>query len=168
MEAGGLSFSPKSEALRRRMLNRPLFWLFQWKTLPLAACAGLRLASLDESACTVALPGGFRTQNPFRSTYFAAQAMAAEMSTGAPAMVLVAGAPASVAMLVTGFRASYKKKVVGESFYTFEDVAGMRATVEKAAAGPEPQTYLARSTARDSSADVCSEFEVTWSFKRRA
>jgi hypothetical protein len=58
--------------------------------------------------------------------------------------------------------------VVGESFYTFEDVAGMRATVEKAAAGPEPQIYLARSTARDSSAEVCSEFEVTWSFKRRA
>lgn len=168
MEPGALSFPPKSEALRRRMLNRPMFWLFQWKTLPLAACAGLRLASLDESACTVRLPGGFRTQNPFRSTYFAAQAMAAEMSTGAPAMVLLAGASASVAMLVTGFRASYKKKVVGESFYTFEDVAGMRAAVERAAAGPEPQAFLARSTARDSSDDVCSEFEVTWSFKRRA
>jgi hypothetical protein len=57
---------------------------------------------------------------------------------------------------------------VGPSFYTFEEVAGMRAAVERAAAGPEPQAYVARSTARDSNADVCSEFEVTWSFKRRA
>jgi hypothetical protein len=138
MEAGDLSLDPKSEALRRRMLNRPMFWLFQWKTLPLAACAGLRLASLDESACTIALPGGWRTQNPFRSTYFAAQAMAAEMSTGAPAMVLVAGAPASVAMLVTGFRASYKKKIVGESFYTFEEVAGMRARSSMSCAPRSP------------------------------
>jgi hypothetical protein len=44
----------------------------------------------------------------------------------------------------------------------------MRAAVERAAAGPEPQAYVARSTARDASADVCSDFEVTWSFKRRA
>ncbi|PYQ17344.1 MAG: thioesterase, partial [Acidobacteria bacterium] len=96
-----MSFHPKSEAFRRRILNRVVFWLWRWKALPLAACAGLRLVSLDAQACTVFLPGGWRTRNPFRSTYFAAQAMAAEMSTGMPAAALVAGAPASVAMLVT-------------------------------------------------------------------
>jgi len=162
-----VSFAPKSEAVRRRILNRPAFWLWQWKTLPLGACAGLRLLSLDERACTVSLPGGWRTQNPFRSTYFAAQAMAGEMSTGAPAMVLLAGAPASVAMLVTGLRADYRKKIVGPSRFTFEDVAGMSAVVERAAGGAEPQVYVARSTGRDSAGDVCSELEVTWSFKRR-
>ena len=53
------------------------------------------------------LPGGWRTQNPFRSTYFAAQAMAAEMSTGAPAMVLVQAAPASVAMILREIQAVF-------------------------------------------------------------
>jgi hypothetical protein len=162
-----LSFHPKSEAVRRRILSPLPFWLWQWRTLPLAAFAGARLVSLDEAACTVSLRGGWRSQNPFRSTYFAAQAMAGEMCTGAPAMVLVAGSPVSVAMLVTEFRAVYRKKVVGDSLFTFADVAGMRAVIEAAAAAAEPQVYVARSSARDRAGDLCSEFEVTGSFKRR-
>lgn len=161
------SFAPKSEAVRRRMLRPLPFWAWQWKTLPLAAFAGLRLRSLDETSCTVFLPGGWRTQNPFRSTYFAAQAMAAEMSTGGPAMVLVAGAPTSVALLVTEFRAVYKKKIAGAALFTFAGVEAMRAVVDDAAAGLEPKVYVARSLARDRSGEVCSEFDVTWSFKRR-
>ena len=163
-----MSFDERSEAARRRVLSSLPFWFWQWKTLPLAAFAGMRVRSLDEASCTVFLPGGWRTQNPFRSTYFAAQAMAAEMSTGAPAMVLLAGASASVAMLVTGFTATYKKKIVGDSLYTFPEVAAMRAAVEQAAAGDAPQVFVARTAARDRAGDVCSEFEVTWSFKRRA
>ncbi len=163
-----MSFNERSEAARRRVLDAVPFWLWQWRILPLAAFAGLRVRALDEASCTVSLPGGWRTQNPFRSTYFAAQAMAAEMSTGAPAMVLLAGASASVAMLVTGFRAVYKKKVVGRSLYTFPHVADMRAAVEQAAASEEPQVFVARTSAHDGAGDVCSEFEVTWSFKRRS
>jgi hypothetical protein len=163
-----VSFNERSESARRRLLRGPGFWAWQWKTLPLAAFAGMRVRSLDESSCSVVLPGGWRTQNPFRSTYFAAQAMAAEMSTGAPAMILLAGSSASVAMLVTGFSAAYKKKIVGESVYTFPDVAGMRAAIEEAEGRDEPRVYRAQTTGRDRAGDVCSEFEVTWSFKRRA
>ena len=68
-----------------------------WSKLPLAAFAGLRVARLDESGAEVTLPAGWKTQNPFGSTYFAAQAMAAEMSTGAPALWFIeqSGAPVS-------------------------------------------------------------------------
>ena len=88
-----MSFGPAGERARRRVLGRLPVALWMWKTLPLAAFAGLRVVRLDEAACAVRLPGGWRTQNPFRSTYFAAQAMAAEMSTGAPALVLLEGRP---------------------------------------------------------------------------
>jgi hypothetical protein len=162
-----MSFDTRAEALRRRVLSRPLFWGWLWKTLPLAAFAGLRVQSLDAESCSVRLPGGWRTQNPFGSTYFAAQAMAAEMSTGAPAMVLVAGADASVALLVTQLGARYTKRIVGPSLFTFGDVAGMRAAVAAAAATPEPQVYVARSLGRDARGDVCGEFEIIWSFRRR-
>ena len=156
-----------SEALRRSVLRPWRFRLYLWTTLPLAACAGLRLRSLDDEACTVSLPGGWRTQNPFRSTYFAAQAMAAEMSTGAPAMVLVGGASGSVAMLVREIKAVFIKRIVGQSLFTFSDVAGMRAVVEKAAGGGDGETYVARSTGRTVDGTVAAEFDVTWSFKRR-
>ena len=161
-------FNDKAERTRRRLLKPLTFWLYQWWKLPLAACAGLALRRLDERGCDVALPGGWRTQNPFRSTYFAAMAMAAEMSTGAPAMVLASGAPASVSMLVREIRASFTKKGVGRLVFSFEDMAGMAAIVEKAASGSEPESYVARSLGRMSDGTVVAEFDVTWAFKRRA
>jgi hypothetical protein len=160
---------PEAAEKRRQQLLRPLlFRLWLWKTLPLAACAGLRLRRISEDGCEVALPGGWRTQNPFRSTYFAAQAMAAEMSTGALASLLVLGHPASVAMLVTGLRASFTKKIVGESHFAFTDVAGMRDAVLRTVESGEPETFVARSVGRTADGTVAAEFEITWSFKRRA
>jgi Domain of unknown function (DUF4442) len=156
-----------AEKLRKQLLNPWLFRLGLVKTLPLAAAAGLRLRRLDEEACVVSLPGGWRTQNPFRSTYFAAQAMAAEMSTGAPAAVLVRGASASVSMLVTGIRAVFTKKIVGESVFTFSEVAAMRDVVDQAARSEVGEGFLARSLGRTADGTMAAEFEITWSFKRR-
>lgn len=162
-----MSFNEKSESVRRRFLKPWTFRAHLLARLPLAACAGLRLVRLDEDGCTVRLPGGWRTQNPFRSTYFAAQLMAAEMSTGAPAMVLVEGAPASVAVILRDLRAVFTKKIVGPSLYTFEGVAGLRDAVERAAAQTEETRCTARVVGTMLDGTPASEFEVTWSFKRR-
>jgi hypothetical protein len=162
-----MSFGPAAEKARRQVMSRVPVTAWMWKTLPLAAFAGLRVVRLDERACAVSLPGGWRTQNPFRSTYFAAQAMAAEMSTGAPALVLLRDAPASVAMLVVGLTVRYTKKLVGTGVFAFEDVAGMRDAIARAAAGDEAAVYDARSTGRDPAGEVVAEFRITWSFKRR-
>ena len=42
-----------------------------------------------------------------------------------------------------------------------------RRLLNRAAAGGEGQTYVARSTGRTADGTVAAEFEVTWSFKRR-
>lgn len=160
-------FNDRADKIRHRVLSPFGFKLFLWRQLPLGAFAGLRLRSLDEGGCTVILPGGWRTQNPFRSTYFAAQAMAAEMSTGAPAMVLVQGSEARVSLLVTEIRARYTKRIVGESQFTFREIGDMADTIERAARTGEAATYVARSIGRNQTGEVASEFEVTWSFKRR-
>ena len=160
-------FSDKADAVRRQVLGPIGFWFFLWKELPLGAFAGLKLRSLDEGGCTVILRGGWRTQNPFRSTYFAAQSMAAEMSTGAPAMVLVRGCDAKISMLVTDIRGRFTKKIAGESQFTFREIGEMAATIERAAVTGEPATFVARSVGRNAEGAVASEFEVTWSFKRR-
>lgn len=162
-----MSLTPEAERLRRRLLNPWLFRVYLLGRLPLAAGAGLRVRRLDDTGCDVSLRGGWRTRNPFASTYFAAQAMAAEMSTGAPASVLVASAPASVAFILRGIRAVFTKRIVGESLFTFEDMAGLGAAVDRAAAGPEEQAYTGRSTGRTSAGEPAAEFEITWSFKRR-
>jgi hypothetical protein len=164
-----VSFGPAAAKARRRVLSGLPTTLWMWRRLPLAAAAGLRVARLDDEACTVLLPGGWRTRNPFGSTYFAAQAMAAEMSTGAPALVLREEAPPpGVSMLVVGLRASYAKRLTGRGTFTCEDVAALKAAIERAAQSGEPQLVVARSTGRDAGGEVVAEFELTWSFKRRS
>lgn len=162
-----MSFGPRGEQARRRIMSRVSLSLWMWKTLPLAAIAGLRVVRLDAEACVVRLPGGWRTRNPFRSTYFAAQAMAAEMSTAAPAMVLVRDAPSSIALIIVALRSTYTRKLVGTGLFSFEDLAGMHAAIDRASASDEPQRFTARSLGRDAAGEVVAAFEVDWSFKRR-
>lgn len=153
----------------RHRMSRPWgFRLYLLHRVPLAALAGLRLEKLDAEECRVSLPGGWRNRNPFGSTYFASQAMAAEASTGAPALALVASAPVSISPILREVHGSFLKKIVGPSLFVFSDVAAMRETVERAAASPDSQAFRARSTARDREGDLAAEFELVWSFKRRS
>ena len=155
------------ERERRRLLNRFLMLAYMWRRLPLGACAGLRVVHLDDEACTVRLPGGWRTRNPFGSAYFAAQMMAAELATGAPAMLLVRSASASIAFILREAKGTFVKRVQGPSHYTFADLAGMKAALAAAAASAESVAYTARVVGRTAAGETASEFEVTWSFKRR-
>ncbi len=155
-------FDERADALRLRLLKPWNFRAYLWRKLPLAACAGLSLRQLDESGCTVGLPGGWRTQNPFRSTYFAAQA------TGAPALILVQAAPASIAMILRGIEAVFTKRIQGPSLFTFDDVAGMQAAIARAAASGESESYTGRSVGRGPDGAPAAEFRVSWSFKRRS
>jgi hypothetical protein len=161
-------FSPETEALRLRLVTPWRFRLYLLRKLPLALAAGLRLVRLDQQQCAVALPGGWRTRNPFGSAYFAAQAMAAELSTGAPAMLLAGGASASVALILVELRAVFSRRILDSCEFVFADVAGMKAAVDGACRTTEPVRYEARSTARSSDGSVLSAFELSWSFKQRA
>src|SRR4030081_1107146 len=98
-----------------------------WAKLPLAAFAGLRVRKLDDGGAQVSLPAGWKTQTPFRSTYFAAQAMAAEMSTGAPALYFIEQSGARVSSLVTGLSAKFTRKATERTTFTFSDGAAMKS-----------------------------------------
>ncbi|MFL5247340.1 MAG: PaaI family thioesterase [Myxococcales bacterium] len=138
-----------------------------WAKLPLAAFAGLRIARLDENGAEVTLPAGWKTQNPFRSTYFAAQAMAAEMSTGATALYLIERASARVSTLVTGLSARFTRKATQLATFTFADGAAMRAAIDRAVATGEGVVFAARSIGRQKDGTIVAEFEIEWSFKQR-
>ena len=139
-----------------------------WAKLPLAAFAGLRLRKLDDTGAQVTLPAGWKTQNPFRSTYFAAQAMAAELSTGAPALYFIEQSGERVSSLVTGLSAKFTKKATQETTFTFSDGAAMRSAVQSAVRSGEPVLFKARSVGTQQDGTVVAEFEIEWSFKRRA
>ena len=161
-------FNKKSEALRRWVLN-PWVWPFVLsKKLPMGAFAGLRVQKMDTESCTIILPFSRRTKNPFGSTYALAQGMAAEVSSGVPAFVLIAGAPVSVSMPITNISGSFPKKAVDEIQFTFSDVFGMKKAVQKAAMGNEAVSFVARSVGCTADGTVVSIWDTTWSFKRRS
>src|SRR5690606_24535461 len=95
------------------------FRLMLWRLLPLAAFACLKLLSNNEKQCSIGLSYGYFTNNPFKSIYFAAQAMVAEMSTGLPALFWIRNRKVKVSMLVTGLEARFLKKAVGRIQFTF-------------------------------------------------
>jgi hypothetical protein len=153
-------------SLRRRLQNPFLFRAYLWRQLPLAALAGLRLDRIDEGSCTISLPGGFRTRNPFGSMYFAAQAMAAEMSTGVPALILARASPGRMALVVREVKGVFVKKIATRARFTFSRIEEMRTVV--ASTGGEGSFYVAHSEGVDAEGTVASAFEITWSFKKRA
>jgi len=139
-----------------------------WSKLPLAAFAGLRVARLDESGAEVTLPAGWKTQNPFGSTYFAAQAMAAEMSTGAPALWFIEQSGVNVASLVTAISAKFTKKATSKASFVFADGAGMRAAIDQAVKSGGPVVFTARSVGTQGDGTRIAEFDVEWSFRKRS
>jgi Domain of unknown function (DUF4442) len=155
------------ETRRRQMLSPFLMRLYFLRKLPLAFVAGLRLRELDERRCVVTVPYGWRTTNPFRSTYFAALSMAAELSTGALAMVATDLAPKPVALLIVGLTAGFEKKATGVTTFTCEEGEKLAAAVSRAVETGEPATAEVETVGRAADGVVVARFTFTWSFKAR-
>jgi hypothetical protein len=96
-------------AYQKKMMNSFIFWWAMLFKLPTAVFWRLKMVHLDGEKCLVSIPYFWRSQNPFKSIYFAALAGAAELSTGALCQLALAGKGA-FSMLVVDFRAEYSKK----------------------------------------------------------
>ena len=150
--------------LRRRwVLNG--YMLFK---LPLARFAGLRIRELSPHRCVCSIPYGWRSTNPFQSIYFAAQAMAAEMSTGSLALLAARSAPASISMLVTGMEANFSKKASSETRFTCIEGHLIFDAVQQCIESGEGQRIRVETVGRDESGDEVSRFTFEWSFKARS
>jgi hypothetical protein len=144
------------------------FRMFLFSKLPSAYFAGVRVKSFDESHTEVTVPYKWFSKNPFRSTYFACLAMAAEMSTGLLAMLNTYHSKPVISMLVTGLEANYFKKATGITTFSCEDGKAITAVVNDAIATGESKLIKARSTGRNDNGELVAEFFITWSFKAKA
>ena len=156
------------EKLRRRLSNPWMLKLFMLMKLPLALLAGLRIQRIDDSECAVSVPYRWLSTNPFKSTYFAALSMAAEMSTGALAMVTVQASPVPVSILVVGMRGEFVKKATGLT--TFRCTSGelLSEAVLKTIGDGEASVAEAETVGTDEHGNVIARFTFTWSFKRKS
>lgn len=155
------------EKFRKKISNPFLFKLFLFQKLPLAFIAGVKVRRMDKEVCTVSVPYKWLSQNPFRSIYFAAQAMAAEMSTGILSMMAIQGASPALSMLVSNVEASFVKKADMRVYFTCTDGAKIFEAVQEAIQTGEGVTVKARSEGKMNDGTVVAEFYITWSFKTK-
>jgi len=128
---------------------------------------GISLRSCDGERAVVRLPYRWRSQNPFRSTYFAAQCAAGEFSTGMLALVHLQGKP-PVSMLVTRVEAEFFKKASETLLFTCEDGKALEATIQQALESGEPQVFRATSSGKLPDGTEAARVWITWSFKKKS
>jgi hypothetical protein len=152
-----------------KLANHPFkFRIYLLYRLPAAFFSGIKIRGIGEERCITSVPYKWLTQNPFRSTYFASLAMAAEMSTGTLALSNAYKRIPAISMLVTKMEAAYFKKVTGITFFTCEDGKVIKASIEEAASTGEAQKIIAKSTGTDKNGELVAEFLFTWSFKAKS
>lgn len=147
------------------MTNPRVFWFAMLMKLPSAIFWKLRIRTLTAERCEVSIPFTWRTQNPFRSIYFAALAGAAELSTGALGQLALAGRGA-FSMLVVDFRAEYSKKANSRIIFSCEQGAELFDLIDSLKTG-EAGLLTMISTGKNPAGEVVAKFHITWSFKRK-
>jgi len=104
-------------------------------------------------------------QNPFRSMYFAVQAMAAELTTGALVMWYIKKSDAKISMLVAQNKSTFSKKATGKIRFSCTDGFKVREGIQKAIETNEGQTFWLKAEGKNKDNITVSTFEFEWTVK---
>jgi hypothetical protein len=141
-------------------LNKFLFF-----KLPAAFICGVRVKKLDEKECVATVKHRWINQNPFNSMYFAVQAMAAELSTGALVMYQIQKSGKKISMLVANNKGNFTKKATGRITFVCENGDLIERAIEESIATGEGQTFWMKSIGTDEKGVQVSEMDFEWSVR---
>jgi len=144
----------------KKNLNRFLFF-----KLPAAWWTGVRVTNITKTTCEVGVTHKWKNQNPFNSMYFAVQAMAAELSTGALVMSEIKNSNQKISMLVAQNKAIFTKKAKGRILFTCLEGAKIERAIKQTIETGEGQTFWLQSKGVDSNGIVVSDFSFEWTIR---
>ena len=139
--------------------------LFMLCNLPLAFLGGVRVYSLTNAAAVVKIKHKWINQNPFGSMFWAAQGMAAEMSTGILIMNAIECSKEKVSMLVTHQEAKFFKKATGKIMFTCAGGKEISEAIRISKETKEGQRVVLISEGKNENGVVVSSFSFEWSLK---
>lgn len=134
--------------------------------LPSLIWWGVRVKILEESKCEITIPYNWRTTNPFNSMYFAAQAGAAEFSTGMLVQLAIQGR-GKWSMYVTGFRAEYGVTAKTKTTFICSEGDKVNQMIQEIEASGNPQSLEMISIGYNTQGQEVSRFYITWSLKKK-
>jgi len=143
-------------------LNKFLFF-----KLPSAFLCGVRVKQIDDIKCVVTVKHRWINQNPFNSIYFAVQAMAAELSTGALVMNYIHKNDKKISMLVANNKGNFTKKAVGRITFVSNDGHLAQQAIQEAISSNEGQTFWMKSIGTNEKGEQVSEMDFEWSVRAK-
>ena len=142
--------------------------LFLFFKLPSAFWCGVRLKSITQEQCVTSVRHRWFNQNPFQSMYFAVQAMAAELSTGALVMQNIKESGKNISMLVANNKGNFTKKATGRITFTCQDGLSVTQTIQQAIATGEGQTVWLKAIGTNEKGEQVSEMDFEWTLKLKS
>jgi hypothetical protein len=139
--------------------------LFLFFKLPSAFWCGVRLKSISQEQCVTSVRHRWFNQNPFQSMYFAVQAMAAELSTGALVMQNIKESGKNISMLVANNKGNFTKKATGRITFTCQDGLSVTQTIQQAIVTGEGQTVWLKAIGTNEKGEQVSEMDFEWTLK---
>lgn len=133
--------------------------------LPLAYLGGVRVQAVSNEEAVVKISHKWINQNPFKSMFWAAQGMAAEMSTGVLVMRAIAASKENVSMLVTHQEACFYKKATGKIVFTCAGGKEIMEAIRLSKETKEGQLLVLTSKGKSEEGIVVSSFSFEWSLK---
>jgi hypothetical protein len=142
--------------------------VFLFFKLPSAFWSGVRVKSISKEQCVVTVKHRWFNQNPFKSMYFAVQAMAAELTTGALVMMQIKKSGKNISMLVANNNSNLSKKATGRITFTCNDGHLIEEAIKQTIATGEGQTIWMKSVGVNEKREQVSEMNFEWSIKLKA
>lgn len=134
--------------------------------LPAAFFCGVRVKMMETTQCVTAVTHRWINQNPFQSMYFAVQAMAAELSTGALVMLHIKESNHKISMLVANQKGNYNRKATGKITFTCKDGDRVVAAINETLKTGEGVTFWMTSVGKNEKGEVVSTSEFEWRLKK--
>ncbi len=138
---------------------------FLFFKLPSAFWCGVRVKSISPEKCVASVKHRWFNQNPFNSMYFAVQAMAAELTTGALVMYQIKNSGKDISMLVANNKGSFTKKATGRITFTCTEGNLIEQAIKKTIATGLGQTLWLKSIGLDEKGNQVSEMDFEWSVR---
>ena len=147
-----------------KITPRKINWFMLFK-LPLGYLSGMRVKEVSKTKAVVVIRHKWINQNPFKSMFWAAQGMAAEMPTGILVMKAIADSKRKVSMLVTHQEAQFFKKATGRITFSCTGGDDIRKTIQKSIDTGEGQLIVLSATGVNTDGVAVSKFQFHWSIK---
>ena len=133
--------------------------------LPLGYLSGMRVLSISKDEAVVKIKHKWMNQNPFKSMFWAAQGMAAEMATGVLVMKGIENIGKNVSMLVTNQRGNFTKKATGKIRFECHHGGLVANALEESTKTGEGRVITMKAEGFNTEGVSVCNFHFEWSLK---